>query len=140
MTPDDVAKLQYSFGQMVPKKDEIAKVFYERLFEVAPAVRPLFKGSIEEQGQKLVMALRQIVLSLKQPNELTTFLKGLGERHVGYGAVAAHYDVVGGVLLWTFENVMGNDFTPELKELWGGAYGVISAAMQEAAASLEPAE
>ena len=134
MSPEDVEKLQFSFGQMVPKKDQIAATFYRRLFEVAPGVKPLFKDSIEEQGQKLVLALKQIILSLKQPNELGGFLSNLAKRHVGYGAEPTHYEVVGGVLLQTFEEVMGDQFTPELKALWGGAYGVIADAMIKAAA------
>ncbi len=133
MTPEDIEKLQYSFGTMVPQKDKIAETFYNRLFEVAPGVRPLFKGPIDVQGHKLVMALKQIIMSLKSPKELTDFLTNLSERHVGYGAVAAHYPVVGEVLLWTFGEVLGDEFTPELQELWGGAYGVVSDAMIAAA-------
>ena len=133
MTPEDIDKLQYSFGAMVPLKDQIAETFYRRLFEVAPGVRPLFKGPIDAQGQKLVMALKQIVMSLKSPKDLTDFLTNLSKRHVGYGAVAAHYPVVGEVLLATFEEVLGDEFTPELKELWGGAYGVVADAMIKAA-------
>lgn len=135
MSPEDIEKLQFSFGQMVPQKDEIAQKFYTRLFEVAPAVRPLFNGPIDQQGNKLVMALKQIVLSLKQPNDLMDFLDKLAKRHVDYGAEPAHYEVVGGVLLWTFEDVMGDDFTPELKELWGAAYGVIADAMIKSASA-----
>lgn len=134
MSPEDIEKLQFSFGQMVPKKDQIAEKFYTRLFEVAPGVKPLFKGPIDQQGNKLVMALKQIILSLKQPNDLMDFLGKLAKRHVEYGAVPAHYEVVGGVLLWTFEDVMGEKFTPELKALWGEAYGVIADAMIKASA------
>ncbi|MBV1901229.1 MAG: hypothetical protein KUG56_06100 [Kordiimonadaceae bacterium] len=134
MTPEDIETLQYSFGTMVPKKDAIAETFYRRLFEVAPGVRPLFKGPIDAQGQKLVMALKQIVTALKSPKELTDFLSQLAKRHVGYGAVAEHYPVVGQVLLATFDEVMGDEFTPELKALWGSAYGVIADAMIAAAA------
>jgi len=134
MSPEDIEKLQFSFGQMVPKKDLIAEKFYTRLFEVAPGVKPLFKGPIKQQGNKLVMALKQIILSLKQPNDLMDFLSKLAKRHVEYGAVAAHYGVVGEVLLWTFDDVMGDDFTPELKGLWGSAYGVIADAMIKASA------
>jgi len=133
MSPEDVEKLQFSFGQMVPKKDQIAAIFYHRLFEVAPGVKPLFKDPIDEQGQKLVLALKQIILSLKQPNELGDFLSKLAKRHVDYGAEPAHYEVVGGVLLQTFEEVMGDQFTPELKALWGAAYGVVADAMIKAA-------
>lgn len=132
MSPEDIEKLQFSFGQMVPKKDLIAEKFYRRLFEVAPAVRPLFKGPIDQQGNKLVLSLKQIILSLKQPNDLMSFLSKLAKRHVDYGAEPAHYAVVGEVLLWTFQDVMGDDFTPELKDLWGAAYGVISDAMIKA--------
>ena len=80
------------------------------------------------------MALKKIVTSLKSPKELTDFLGALAQRHVAYGALPDHYPVVGQVLLATFEEVLGDEFTPELKALWGGAYGVISDAMIAAAA------
>ena len=88
MTPEDIETLQYSFGTMVPKKDAIAETFYRRLFEVAPGVRPLFKGPIAAQGQQLVMALRQLLTDLKPPKELTDFLLKPAKRLVSYDAHA----------------------------------------------------
>jgi hemoglobin-like flavoprotein len=57
----------------------------------------------------------------------------MGARHAGYGALPAHYDVVGAVLLSTFEQVLGSDFTPEVRQGWTEAYGAVSSLMQTGA-------
>ena len=59
----------------------------------------------------------------------------MGVRHVDYGVQAEHYDIVGGTLLWTLEQGLGNDFTEEVKEAWTTAYGIISSTMIDAAYS-----
>ena len=45
-------------------------------------------------------------------------MQGLGRRHVGYGVTDAHYDTVGGALLWTLEQRLGPEFTPDVKAPW----------------------
>ena len=54
MTPDDIARVQSSFSKVVPIKEAAAELFYGRLFDIAPEVRPMFKGDIKEQGRKLM--------------------------------------------------------------------------------------
>ena len=51
MTPEQVGLVQQSFAQVAPIADKAAEIFYDRLFEVAPAVKPLFSGDMAEQGQ-----------------------------------------------------------------------------------------
>jgi hemoglobin-like flavoprotein len=55
--------------------------------------------------------------------------RGLAKRHVGYGAKAEHYPVVGGALLWTLENGLGDGWTPDVAEAWIAAYGTLSGYM-----------
>ena len=40
-------------------------MFYARLFEIAPAVKPLFHGDMTEQGRKLMMTLGVVVNGLR---------------------------------------------------------------------------
>lgn len=101
-------------------------LFYNRLFELAPAVRPLFKGSIKTQGRALVKMLDGAVSLLERPATLKPALEALAERHVKYGALPAHYGVVGEVLLWTLERVLGPEgYTDEVKTAWLTVYSVM---------------
>ncbi len=74
-----------------------------------------------------------MVENLRQPGELTGALKGLGARHVKYGALPDHYPLVGNSLLKTFEQYLKEDWTPEVKQAWVDAYGLITEVMLEGA-------
>jgi hypothetical protein len=40
---------------------------------------------------------------------------------------------VGAALLWTLEQGLGEAFTPEAREAWAAAYGLLATTMQDAA-------
>ena len=133
-----VDTLRSSFARIAAQKVDVAALFYERLFEVAPGVRPLFEADMADQQKKLLAALVRIVQAVDKPDELVPYLAALGRRHTTYGAKPEHYAVVGDVLLWTFERVLGPAFTPEVRAAWGSAYGAVSELMREAAEGATP--
>lgn len=134
MNAEQIALVQSSFAKVQPISEQAAALFYARLFELAPQVRPLFKADLSDQGRKLMLMLGQITAKLNQPDALVPAAQALARRHVAYGAQAAHYAVVGQALLDTLEKGLGDEFTPEVRAAWTGAYGTLSAVMIEAAA------
>src|SRR6185437_14897558 len=54
MTPEQIQIIKLTFAQAMISKDQVGKLFYDRLFAIAPETRPLFKGSIEGQARKLM--------------------------------------------------------------------------------------
>jgi hemoglobin-like flavoprotein len=64
---------------------------------------------------------------------LSDSLKGLGTRHVKYGTLPQHYPIVGSVLLKTFAQILGNAWTPEVRQAWVDAYGAVTKLMLEGA-------
>ena len=50
--------------KLVAPTSQAAALFYRRLFETAPAVKPLFRGDMTEQGCKLMATLGVVVNSL----------------------------------------------------------------------------
>ena len=127
--------LRSSFARIASHKVDVASIFYERLFEVAPSVRPLFKADLRDQQQKLMIALVYVVQAVDDPQRLIGTLTTLGERHVAYGAKPEHYDVVGDTLLWTFEEILGDEFTPEVRDAWAAAYNLVANTMRAGAAA-----
>ena len=77
------------------------------------------------------------VAGLGNLEKLSPVVRALGARHADYGVQPRHYMVVGAALLWTLEQGLGNDFTPEVREAWAGAYDLLSQVMQLGA--MEPA-
>ncbi|MBV8168055.1 MAG: hemin receptor, partial [Alphaproteobacteria bacterium] len=64
MTPEQITLVKESFAKVKPIAPQAAALFYGRLFEIAPEVRPLFKGDIEEQGRKLMQVIATAVGAL----------------------------------------------------------------------------
>ena len=64
METSQIALVQSTFKQVLPIKDVAADLFYNRLFEIEPSTRALFKGDIKEQGNKLMAALGVVVAGL----------------------------------------------------------------------------
>lgn len=129
MTPEQVTLVQESFAKVVPIADQAAVIFYDRLFEVAPQVRPMFKGDMAEQRRKLMAMLSTVVAGLSRLETILPAASALATRHVTYGAQAAHYPVVGSALLWTLEKGLGEAWTPDVADAWTEAYGTLSGFM-----------
>ena len=130
----NVELLEQSFELVKPKADEFVGSFYNNLFTDYPAAKPLFEHSdMLKQQQMLKGGLVMVVENLRNPDVLSKALKGLGARHVKYGALPEHYPLVGNSLLKTLEQYAGNAWTAELKEAWAGAYGAITELMLEGA-------
>jgi hemoglobin-like flavoprotein len=126
MTPDQVKAIQESFAKVVPISEQAAALFYGRLFEIAPAARPLFRGDLEEQGRKLMGMLGAVVNGLGNIETILPAASALAKRHVDYGVKAADYEPVGAALLWTLERGLGAQWTPEVKAAWTEAYTVLA--------------
>ena len=130
----NVELLEQSFELVKPKADEFVGSFYNNLFTDYPAAKPLFGHSdMAKQQQMLKGALVMVVENLRKPEVLSKALKGLGARHVKYGALPEHYPMVGNSLLKTLEQYAGDAWTSDLKEAWAGAYGAIAELMLEGA-------
>jgi hemoglobin-like flavoprotein len=135
MTPQQIDTLKSSWAKVVPIKDTAAELFYGKLFELDPAVKPLFSGDMKEQGRKLMAAINTVVSGVDNLAPMIPVLQEMGKRHVAYGVTDAHYDTVGAALIWTLGQGLGDGFTPDVKDVWVGAYGTISGVMKEAAAT-----
>ena len=101
MTPQQVQMIQTSWQAVVPIKDKAAELFYGKLFELDPALQPLFKGDMKEQGRKLMAMINTVVVNLEKLDSLVPAVQDLGKRHNGYEVQASHYATVGSALLWT---------------------------------------
>ncbi|MEO0948727.1 MAG: globin family protein, partial [Cyanobacteria bacterium J06641_5] len=129
-----VELLESSFEKVKPKAAAFASSFYDNLFAAYPAAKPLFNTTdLAAQQKKLVASLVLVVENLRKPDVLGSTLKGLGARHVQYGALPEHYPLVGNALLMTFEQYLGSDWTAATKQAWVDAYGAISTLMLEGA-------
>lgn len=135
MTPNQIALIQSSWAGVAPIQEQAADLFYTRLFELDPNLRPLFKGDMVEQGRKLMKMLGTVVDSIDKLASLVPAVQSLGRRHADYGVQDSHYDTVASALLWTLQQGLGSAFTADVEAAWVSAYTVLSKTMKEAAAA-----
>jgi hemoglobin-like flavoprotein len=133
MTEDQQDLVRNSFAAIAPNAAVVAATFYARLFELDPALRPLFKGDMAAQGRKLMAMIATAVSNLHNLGTVIPAVEQLGVRHVGYGVTDQHYDTVASALLWTLEQGLGDAFTPATRAAWTECYITLAGVMQQAA-------
>lgn len=131
---DETIRLVRASAALLPADDPApVHAFYERLFELAPDVRPMFKSTLDLQVRKLADMLSWIIANLDDPGTMMTTLQQLGVRHNEYGVVQDHYAPVGSALIHMFKVTLGDRFTPEMEEAWLETYAHISGGMERGA-------
>lgn len=139
MTAHQVYLIRKSFAELARHDHVAALVFYRRLFEIDPGLRPLFTGSIEEQARKLMDMLGVLISMLERPVGLDMELRAMGARHAGYGVQDEHYTTVGGALLDMLSETLEKNFTPEMRAAWTALYSAVATTMKTGAKESETA-
>lgn len=131
MTPEQKQLVKDSWAKVLPIQETAAELFYGRLFDQYPEVKPYFKGDMKEQGKKLMSMINIAVNGLDNLEGLIDPVKDLGKRHTNYGVKEEDYAKVGASLLWTLEQGLGEGFTPDVKDAWTATYSAVSGLMIE---------
>jgi hemoglobin-like flavoprotein len=133
MTPKQAELVTSTWALVKPISEQAAAMFYARLFETAPEVKPLFTSDMTEQGKKLMTMIDTAVSHLDDLESVIPAVQDSGRRHVGYGVKEEDYAKVASALLWTLEQGLGDAFTDEVKEAWTVTYMTLANVMIEAA-------
>ena len=129
MQDHQIETVRISFAQVAAIASQAAALFYDNLFSADATLKPLFRGDMVNQGERLMAMIGSAVKLLDQPAKLIPVLQSLGQRHAGYGVQNSHCATVGGALLKTLEQGLGAAYTEPVKLAWTEAYGLISSTM-----------
>lgn len=127
------ALLRQSWSTAVADRTTLARLFYTRLFQIAPDTEVLFEKDLTAQGRKLVATLSFIIDNLDDPDSLLPAAGDLARRHVGYNVKASQYAVVGQALIETLRDLLGEQFDRRTEEAWTSTYQALSQHMVETA-------
>lgn len=120
--------------------ENVGVALFKKIFEIEPGALALFSfrdtpdlynsPSLKKHGVAVVGAVGVAVVGLKDLDKLVPVLQQLGARHVGYGVVPEHFDIVGKALILTLREALGEDvFSEEVEEAWTNVFGVIKSVM-----------
>ncbi len=134
MTREQIALVRETFEALRPIPRGVGRVFYEKLFELDPFLKALFKEDLDAQGAMFVSALGLAVAGLDEGHGGERSLRELGQRHAGYGVTDAHFATFREALVQTLAAQLGPRFTEAHAVAWRAAFDRIGAVMRDAAA------
>lgn len=126
LTPQQRALVKHTFTHIAPNHDIVARLFYDKLFEIAPELRPMFTHSMDMQRAKVMQMLAALVAAMDDPSHFSRMARELGKRHVDYGVTRDQYALVGQALMWALEEACPDVMTPTALEAWTAAYRLMS--------------
>ena len=131
MSQNSIALVKNSWAIVAQLEMEVVGgLFYNRLFEIMPSVKPMFrKTPMPEQSKKLLTMLSYVIGKLDKLEEIMDEVTKLARRHTQYGVKDEHYAAVGTALLWTLEQGLGELWNAALAAAWTEIYGILAGAM-----------
>jgi hemoglobin-like flavoprotein len=129
MTPEQVDLIRHSFDAIWPVRRKLARLFYDRFFELAPDAKHLFPNDMERQHLKLMDMIAAIVGALDERELFHSIIRHTGRQHAQFGVKSSHFAAFGDALIWSLEKQFGAAFTPKLKGAWIELYSDVQSEM-----------
>ncbi len=129
MKAEQLQLVLHSLNAIQPLTNKISASFYQRLFEIEPAVQALFKGDMKRQGSMFISTLSLAANGLSRIEDIKPAVRTLGERHFGYGVKPEYFQPFREAFIWALERHLGDQFNAEVKSAWTEAFDMLSEAM-----------
>ncbi len=135
LTSQQRTLVRRSFTHIAPHYADVARLFYDKLFEIAPDVQQMFTHNMDDQREKVMQMLATLVAAMDDTPNFTHMSHELGKRHAGYGVQNEQYELVGRALLWALEEACPQVMTKAVSTAWDAAYYMIADAAREGGSS-----
>ena len=143
MTPQQSRLLAQSYAKLENRLYELGSAIFERLFEIDPSSRPLFKGNMDEQKLKLARLFGEFIRVRARSQHFLPVTGKAGQVVIpGIGSLGARHEMVYGVrpeqyahmreaVLYAIRRLLGNDYNDEIGAAWSEIFDMLAHAMQE---------
>ncbi|HRE47414.1 MAG TPA: globin domain-containing protein [Aggregatilineales bacterium] len=121
-----------SFMELMRDPDCASTHFYQKLFEINPLLRDLFKEDMKLQKAKFIQLLTMIIRSIDDWERATPMIHALAERHSSYGVHLADFRAGGEALIYAVKTCLGEGFTSTIDQAWREVYRHMEAVMSDA--------
>lgn len=126
LTSQQRALVKLTFTRIAPSHDTVARLFYDKLFEIAPELRPMFTHNMDMQRAKVMQMLASLVAAMDDPTHFSRMAHDLGRRHIDYGVMRNQYTLVGQALIWALEEACPDVMTAAALDAWSAAYTMMA--------------
>jgi nitric oxide dioxygenase len=133
LTTAQIALIRDSFHRLQPDVETASELFYDRLFEIAPELRAMFRSDMTGQGMRFMSTLGIIVQHLDDPQALRPHLEHLAQGHAAFGVKREHFHPMGQALIRTMREILGENFPAGADAAWEAAYDDLAREMVQLA-------
>lgn len=131
MDTREIEIIQGSYKSIQQAMPRVVRVLFDRLFEVHPELRPLFRADMRDSRKKFVRKVDYIINHLDEPEILGPELKKLGRFHGDkFHIDEKRYQMFIDASIYALSAAFGNDFTPELRRTWAYVLEILAQVMQ----------
>jgi nitric oxide dioxygenase len=110
----------------------VTNAFYQNLLHDAPQLNNVFNQANQATGHQaraLANAVYAYAQNIEHPEVLASALENINHKHVSLFVQPEQYDIVGKYLLDAFGQILGDAFTPNVRNAWAAAYGQLAKMM-----------
>jgi nitric oxide dioxygenase len=129
LTTAQIGLICDSFHRLQPDVETASGLLYERLFEIAPELRAMFRSDMTGQGMQFMSTLGVILQHLDDPQALRPHLEHLAQGHAAFGVKAEHFHPMGQALIWSMRETLGENFPEGAAAAWEAAYELLAREM-----------
>lgn len=117
----DFQQVRASIEEIGDGSTQLSSLFYTRLFQLEPSLTDIFDGGVPMLNRKFVNMLLTFK-NAKNIDALEPALQAMARRHIGYGALPAHFAPFRESLIFALEQKLGDRFDDELRRAWLSIY------------------
>ena len=129
MTDRTTLIIKTTWSYVIAQPEIAGEIFYEKLFELDPALQAMFPQDMQQQVQKLIDMITYMVSRMQKMPDIQKDIDAMAVRHAGYGVLDAHYATVGAALLSMLENRLENKWDQESRQAWTELYDIWASSM-----------
>lgn len=128
-----LALIEGSYQQIEPHADQITHFFFQRLFELEPALRLLLPSEQQVRKAFVLTGLSFIIDNLHQLDVMHLRAQALGHSWVSKGILPIHYEAMRRALLESFNQLQSGSIAPQAKVAWNEVCTMLANTMKRAA-------
>merc|ERR1712050_229437 len=119
--------------------ETVGVILFKHIFTIAPGALQLFSfkseadvyesAALKSHGSRVVGTVGAAVEGVDDLDALVPVLQALALRHVGYGVLPEHFDIVGKALMNSLQDGLQSDFTTEVRLAWSKVWHTVASTM-----------
>ncbi|RFU80218.1 nitric oxide dioxygenase [Trichoderma arundinaceum] len=107
----------------------VTTTFYANMLAAHPELKNYFSLRNQQTGAQQAALANSVLAAathIDRLSAITGAVEKIAHKHVSLFILPEHYPIVGKYLIGAFEQILGDAFTPEIKEAWTIAYGLLA--------------